>query len=98
MMDFVYTKEQTKILDDSSRHTSEQRESMETTATGQLPNLIYSGCKLAFSQCYLLVNFNFMFILHVYGIQKRMYLVTVFILELWSQGMEEIQFVCFHHL
>lgn len=37
-----------------------------------------------------------MIILCIYGIQKGTYLVMIFILELWSQGMEEMQFAGSH--
>lgn len=46
VMNFVYTKKHTQKLDDSSRLMIKQGESMETTATVQPSNIIYSSCKI----------------------------------------------------
>lgn len=90
VMNFVYTEEHTQNLDDSIRLMTKQGESMETTATVQPSTLIYSSCKLVSSSCYLSINLNFM-ILCIHIIQNGMDLVMILILELLSQGMEELQ-------
>lgn len=88
----LFTLRNKQNLDDSSRLTMKQGESMETAATVQPSNIMYSHWKLASLQWYLTIIFISWCIS---GTWRGKNLIIIFILNFWTQ---EIQFAVYHSL